>query len=279
MESKVCLVTGATSGIGKVAALELARLGARVVMVGRSEEKCMDTEKMIIAQVPDAQIEYFIADLSSQEQIRDLSQKFLARFDRLDVLLNNAGGYFLRRHETVDGFEMTFGLNHLNYFLLTNLLLDLLKTSAPARIVNVASSGHKKNSLDFENLQNKGFFNGRQVYGRSKFANILFTYELDRRLEGTGITVNAVHPGWVATNIGKNNGWFVSLAIRILQRKAISKEAGARTLIYLCSSPSVEGISGKYYYKNVSIPTDPATYNKDHAQRLWEISEEMTGLA
>lgn len=278
MQSKVCLVTGATSGIGEEAALELARRGAMVVLVGRSVDKCFRSLDKIRSQVPNAQLDHLLADLSSQEQVRALSEQFMARYDRLDVLLNNAGGYFLWRQETVDGIEMTFGLNHLSYFLLTNLLLDLIKSSAPARIVNVASSGHKNNPLDFENLQAKGFFNGRQVYGRSKFANILFTYELARRLDGTGVTANAVHPGWVATNIGKDNGWLARQFIQLIQRNAITCEEGARTLVYLCSSAEVEGISGKYFYKNVPIPSDPGTYEEDDARRLWEISAQMTGL-
>lgn len=278
MQSKVCLVTGATAGIGEVAALELARMGATLVLVGRSEDKCDRVAEIIRTQAANSQVDYLVADLSSQEQIRRLSTQFQQRYERLDVLLNNAGGYFLRRLETVDGIEMTFGLNHLNYFLLTNLLLDMMKASAPARIVNVASGGHKGSPVDFDNLQTRGFFNGRETYGRSKFANILFTYELARRLDGTGVTANAVHPGWVATNIGKNNGVLFRIAISLIQKAAISREEGARTLVYLSSSPEVEGVTGKYFYKKKAIHSDPATYDEQSARRLWQISAEMTGL-
>lgn len=275
---KVCLITGATSGIGKAAAYDLARLGATVVLVGRNYERCVEVQDEIRKAVPKSDVDFLVADLSSMQQIRQLADEFLQRHTRLDVLINNAGGFFLWPRKSEDGIEMTFALNHLSYFLLTNLLLGILEKSAPSRIINVASSGHKENPLDFENLAGNIFFNGRQAYGRSKFANILFTYELARRLSHTKVTANALHPGWVATNIGKNNGILARLLIPVIQMNAISSEEGAETIIYLASSSSVEGVTGKYFYQRKPIPSDPKTYHKEDARRLWEISAEMSGL-
>jgi NAD(P)-dependent dehydrogenase (short-subunit alcohol dehydrogenase family) len=279
MAGKVCMVTGATSGIGEVTALELARMGAEVIVVGRSQERCAATLAKIRRQTGSTKTAYLLADLSSQAQIRALAAQFQANHASLDVLVNNAGAFFIRRKLSVDGIEMTFALNHLNYFLLTNLLEGTLKRNAPARVVNVASGAHNGQLLDFDDLQAEGFYWGLRAYGRSKFANILFTYELARRLGGSGVTANAVHPGWVATNIGKNNGWIFHLLMPLAQRSARSPLEGARTVVMLASSPQVAGVSGKYFYKGEAIPSDPATYNQQDAQRLWEISREMTGLA
>jgi NAD(P)-dependent dehydrogenase (short-subunit alcohol dehydrogenase family) len=275
---KTCLVTGATSGIGLVTAMELARLGATVVLVGRNAVKCTQAMDLICRQVPGADVDFLVADLSSQTQIHQLNQQFRARHNRLDVLINNAGGVFMSRQSSVDGIEMTFGLNHLNYFLLTNLLLDMLEACAPARIINVASSGHKNRPLDFDNLQSEYDYQGRLAYGRSKFANILFTYELAQRLKSSGVTVNALHPGWVKTNIGRNNGLIFRLLMPLVQFNAISTHKGAQTMIYLASSPEVDGLSGKYFYKNQPIPSDLGTYDGEAARRLWAISLQMTGL-
>jgi NAD(P)-dependent dehydrogenase (short-subunit alcohol dehydrogenase family) len=275
MDGKICMVTGATSGIGKVAALELARMGATVIVVGRSRQRCENTVEMIRHETGNSAVEFLLADLSSQVQIRDLVADFKAHYSCLHVLVNNAGGFFLRRQLSVDGIEMTFALNHLNYFLLTHLLLDTIRASAPARVVNVSSGAHRGRPLDFENLGRMGFYSGWVAYGRSKFANLLFTYELARRLEGTGVTVNALHPGWVATNIGRNNGWLIRLLMPIIQRNAIPSEEGARTILYLASSPEVEGVTGKYFKKEKVIPSDPESYDQEAAARLWKISTEM----
>ena len=218
-----------------------------------------------------------LADLSSMAEVRRLAEAFKGRYGRLDVLVNNAGAIFVRRQNTVDGYEMTFALNHLSYFLLTNLLLDLLKASAPSRIVNVASDAHEGAKLDLDNLNGGRFFTV-QAYGRSKLANILFTYELARRLEGTGVTANALHPGFVATGFGANNGALTRIFMRLSHLFALTPAQGADTVIYLASSPDVEGISGRYFVRRQAVPSSPASYDEATARRLWEISAQMTGL-
>ena len=207
MQNKICLITGATSGIGQAAALALAKMGLTVIVVGRSEGRCQNTVAHIQRETGNFHVDYLLADLSVQAQVRQLAADFKARYKRLDVLVNDAGAIFLRRQLSADGIEMNFALNHLAYFLLTNLLLDTLKASAPARVVNVASNSHRNSHLDFENLQLKRGYNPMRAYGRSKLANLYFTYELARRLDSTGVTVNAMHPDsctptWPPTTAG-----------------------------------------------------------------------------
>jgi NAD(P)-dependent dehydrogenase (short-subunit alcohol dehydrogenase family) len=192
--------------------------------------------------------------------------------------VNNAGGFFWKRHVTVDGLELTFALNHLNYFLLTNLLLETIKASAPARIINVSSDAHRGARINLDDLQNKHRFLGYRVYRQSKLMNVLFTYELARRLEGSGVTANTLHPGFVATNFAKNNGFLFRLFMPVAQLGALSPQEGARTSIYLASSPEVEGISGKYFFKEKAIPSDPASYDENTALQLWEASLELARL-
>ena len=278
MEGKVCLVTGATSGIGLVAGRELARQGARVVLVGRSRQKCDAALELIRTETGSRQAEALLADLSSQQQVRDLARQFQERHDRLDVLVNNAGGMWLERELTADGIERTFAVNHLAYFLLTNLLLDVLQASAPARVVNVSSAAHRRATLDFDNLQGKHGYGGWKQYCRSKLMNLLFSYELARRLEGTGVTVNALHPGFVATGFGGNNGWrgrLLQAAARLFGRSA---EQGAQTIIYLASSPEVAGVSGRYFVRERAVASSTASYDEAAAQRLWQLSAGMTGV-
>ncbi|MBN1812656.1 MAG: SDR family oxidoreductase [Anaerolineae bacterium] len=269
MTGKVCLVTGATSGIGQATAHALARLGATVVVAGRSPEKSAATVAQIKGLCDDPNADCLLADLSSQAAIRQLAQQFKDRYQRLDVLVNNAGAVFMQRQESVDGIEMTFALNHLGYFLLTNLLLDVLQASAPARIVNTSSELHKKAHLDFDDLQNARRYRGMNAYHQSKLANVLFTYELARRLEGTGVTANALNPGLVATNLGMNNRGLSPLMKRLVDRMmGISPEEGAQTGIYLATSPQVEGVTGKYFVKQEAIPSSPESYDEDIAARL-----------
>jgi retinol dehydrogenase 12 len=278
MQGKVCLVTGGTAGIGQVTARELARKGAHVVIVGRNEQKCEATVRDVRQQTGNPAVEFLVADLSAQAQVRTLARQFQQQHSRLDVLINNAGGIFMERRESPDGIEMTLALNHLTYFFLTSLLLDLIKASAPARIINVSSEAHRGMTLDFDDLQARQRYRGFQVYSRSKLANLLFTSELARRMEGTGVSVNALHPGFVATNIFSGNGWFGWWVRRIASVVALSPEEGAKTTIYLATSPEVEGVSGKYFVKELAVQPSPASLDQEAARRLWEISEQMTRL-
>lgn len=194
--------------------------------------------------------------------------------------MNNAGSFFMSRQESVDGIEMTFALNHLGYFLLTNLLLDTLEASAPARIVNVSSAAHERAQIDFEDLQGRQKYSGWQAYGQSKLANVLFTYELARRLEGTGVTVNALHPGFVATNLGAGTyGLIGRLFKKLVNLRGVSPEEGARTSIYLATSSEVEGVTRKYFVEQKAVPSSEASYDEATARRLWQVSAELTGLS
>ncbi len=257
MAGKVCLVTGATAGIGQVTARELARRGQHVVIVGRSPERCATALAEIKAQSPAGSAESLVADLSSLADLRRLADQVRERFPRLDVLVNNAGGIFLSRRETADGIEMTLALNHLSYFVLTNLLLDLLKASKPARVVNVASDAHKGVSINFDDIQGKTRYRGWRAYQQSKLANILFTNELARRLEGSGVTANCLHPGFVRTTIFRERGAVGWLLRRAADLIALSPEEGARTSIFLASSPEVDGISGRYFVKEKPAASSP----------------------
>ncbi len=277
MKGRVCLVTGATAGIGLVTARELARKGARVILVGRSAERCSRAAEEIRAGTGSGLVEYLTADLSSQAEIRRLADSVLSRADRLDVLVNNAGGIFLKRQESVDGIEMTFALNHLSYFLLSNLLLPLLERSAPARIVSVASDAHKGVSIVIRDIEGKVRFGGWRAYQQSKLANILFTYELARRLEGKRVTANALHPGFVRTTIFREPGVVGWLLRRAADLIALSPEAGARTSVYLASSPDVAEISGRYFVKEKPVQSSQQSRDTLAAERLWRLSEDMTG--
>jgi retinol dehydrogenase-12 len=266
MIGKVCLVTGATDGIGKVTVRALAQAGATVIGVGRNPAK-IDAVRKEIGKTRGS-IDFLTADLSSLAQIRALAGEFRRSYDRLDVLINNAGALFQTYHETVDGIEMTFALNHLSYFLLTNLLLDLLKVSAPSRIINVASNAHEGNTIHFGDLGIKrNYSGGWTAYGQSKLANILFTYELARRLEGTGVTVNTVHPGWVNSNF--------QVAAGLSQRGPLTNEEGADTQIWLATAPELEGVTGKYFIRRREARSSDASHNAADAKRLWDVSAEM----
>jgi NAD(P)-dependent dehydrogenase (short-subunit alcohol dehydrogenase family) len=279
MKDRIVMITGATSGIGKATARALADMEARVVLVGRNQAKCEDTLRWITRETRNPNVECMLADLSSQEQIRRLADEFRIRYPRLDVLVNNAGALFLKRLESVDGIEMTFALNHLSCFLLTNLLLDRLKAADGARIINVSSRSHENAVMDFDDLQCRREYSGMKAYGRSKLANLLFTFELARRLEGTGVTVNALHPGFVATNFGMNNNDPLAKAILwLMHLGARSPEKGAETVIYLASSPRVDNVSGKYFVDKKVVASSAASLNPETAEKLWRASEELVKL-
>jgi NAD(P)-dependent dehydrogenase (short-subunit alcohol dehydrogenase family) len=275
MNGKVCLVTGGTNGIGKSTAQALARIGATVVIVGRDAQKTSEVVQEIRAASSNPNVDSLLADLSSQQEVRRLAKDFKSKYSHLHMLLNNAGAVFMQRQISVDGVEMTFALNHLASFLLTNLLLNTIKASAPARIINVSSNAHTTGKIEFDNLQGERNYSPR-VYENSKLANILFTMELARRLEGTGVTVNALHPGFTATGFAKNNGKVMATLVSIFAPLvARSPEKGAETSIFLASSPSVEGMTGKYFYDSQMIAAAPQATDMVVARKLWEASTEL----
>lgn len=280
MQNKIVMVTGATDGIGKVTARVLVEKGAQVIVVGRNRAKTEKTVAEIKQKTGRESVDYLLADFASPTEIHQLATQFQARYDRLDVLVNNAGTMMISRKETADHLETTFAVNHLGPFLLTNLLLDLIKASAPARIVNVSSGAHKGQALDFDDLQMERSYQGMVAYGRSKLANLYFTYELARQLAGTGVTVNALHPGFVATNLGSDNIPLIGgLVKRVINLVAMNVEKGAQTSIYLASAPEVDGVTGKYFVDCRPVSSSPVSYDETAARRLWQISETLTGLA
>jgi len=276
--TKTVMVTGATAGIGKVTAREIARQDTRLVILGRSETRCRDTAHEIRCTTGNERVDYLLADLSSLAQTRAAAARFRERYERLDVLVNNAGAMFLDYGETEEGLERTFALNHLSgYFLLTHELLDVLEASTPARIVNVASGAHTTARLDFDNLQMRGNYAAFRQYSNSKLMNLLFTFELSRRLEGTGVTANALHPGFVASNFGMTNNstWWVRPVMTLGHLFALSEDEGAETSIYLATSPEVEGVTGKYFVKCREKAPTSAALDEASQRRLWELSEAL----
>jgi len=279
MSDKVCLVTGGNSGIGKSVALGLAKMGATVVVVSRNKEKGQTAITDIMEKSGNKNVELLQADMSSQISIRQLADEFKARHERLHLLINNAGVYLTKRTESEDGLESTFAINHLGPFLLTSLLLDILKASSPSRIVNVTSDAHKGANIHFDDLQGEKRFSGWQAYGQSKLAMILFTHELAKRLGGTGVTVNSAHPGVVRTNFAKNNGGLVMLGFRFLGIFFISPESSAKRILYVATSPDLEGVTGKYFTKMHETRSSPESYDDDSARRLWLVSEQLAKLS
>jgi len=279
MAGKICLVTGATSGIGRATAGALAARGAEVIIAGRNQRKAEETASWIKAETGSTAVHVLLADFSDLAQVRELARVCKERTARLDVLVNNAGTYFNTRHGTDYGVEKTFLVNHLAPFLLTNLLLDRLRESAPARIVNVASAAHPYGTIDFDDLGfERGYF-GFKAYARSKMANVLFTYELARRLGSGQITVNALHPGFVASDIWKTNFPIIGPALKWLMGLfLLAPEQGADTVIYLASSPEVAGITGQYFANREPVQSSPLSYDKGVARRLWEVSANLTSL-
>jgi len=280
MHGKVSMVTGATSGIGRETARELARQGATVVVVGRSREKIETTVNEIKLETGNNSVHSLLGDLSSQGQVRRLAQEFKDQHQNLHVLVNNAGAIFMSRRQSIDNIEMTFALNHLSYFLFTILLLDVLKSTAQARIINVSSNAHENTVMEFEDLQcHRRYRFGTRAYRMSKLANLLFTYELARRLEGTGLTVNALHPGLVATNLISRNGVIGRILAFLLRFRGMTPQEGAQTSVYLATSTDVEEVTGHYFVDRRAVPSSEASCDRDMAARLWQVSMEMTGLS
>jgi NAD(P)-dependent dehydrogenase (short-subunit alcohol dehydrogenase family) len=277
MSGKVCLVTGCSSGIGKVTAAELAKMGASVVMVCRNRSKGEAVQAEIRSATANASVDLIIADLSSMAEVRRVADEFMQRHSSLHVLINNAGGINAQRRVTADGLEYTFATNYLSTFLLTSLLLDTLKASAPARIINVSSVAHTRGTIDFADLQGARRYTFPKAYGQSKLAQVLFTYALAECLQGTGVTVNALHPGAVASNF--NNGMrglprVIGAAIYAVI--GISAEKGAQTSLYLASSPEVAVVTGKYFVNCKDTRSSHRSYDTVLQQRLWRVSEELT---
>lgn len=265
---KTILVTGSTDGIGKQTALELAEMGHRVLIHGRNKRKCESAIEYILNQVPDADLGYFISDFASLDEVRSMAEKINSEIETLDVLINNAGIYMKKRELSKDGYEMTFAVNHLAPFLLTNLILELIKKSDDGRIINVSSIASQRAVLNFDDLQTEKNFDGYSAYALSKLANILFTYELAERLNDTDVTVNCLHPGVISTKLlhvgfGMGGG---------------SLKEGAETSVYLASSPEVKNYTGKYFLSKKTVPTSSITYDKDSRKKLWEISEKLVNL-
>jgi retinol dehydrogenase-14 len=281
LTGKTCVLTGANNGIGKVTAAALASMGARVLMVCRDPARGEAARAEIAAASPNSAVELLIADMGSQRQVRRVAAEIRDRCGRLDVLVNNAGAMNTARTLTEDGIETTWAVNHLGYFLLTNELTDLLRASAPARVVNVASRAHVSARIDFDDVQGERSWAGYRMYGQSKLANVLFTYELARRLDGTGVTANCLHPGVVATGFGHNNksdlyGRAFDLVMTAIRPFLTSPQRGAATSIYLASSPAVDGITGKYFADRKPIRSSTISYDEAVAARLWQLSDEQT---
>ncbi len=276
---KVCLVTGGSAGIGRVTARTLAERGACVTIVGRDAVRGQSAMAAIRAQTGNDNVHFLQADLSDHTAIRSLATAFADRHGRLDVLVNNAGAMFGKRQESAQGCEMTFALNHLGYFLLTLLLLPVLQAAAPARVVVVASEAHRGVTLDFNDLQAKHGYHGWKAYKRSKLANILFTHELARRLDWQQVTVNALHPGFVATDIGVRHGFLPGFLWWLAKRGAIDAEAGALTSIHLAASSEAEGMHGRYFIKCRPANASAAAHDRAASLRLWEESARMTEIA
>ncbi len=279
MTGRVCLVTGASSGIGFETAKSLAQQGATVVTVSRGGGDGAQKAEQVRRETGSDAVTFVPADLSSLQDIRRLAEEFKAQFETLDVLVNNAGLFAPERKTTADGYELTFALNHLAYFLLTNLLLERLLDSAPARIVNVSSEAERFGKIHFDDPMLSANYNGWKAYGQSKLANLLFTFELAKRLAGTGVTVNALHPGAVATGFGQGAPGLISKAFGLFRPLLRSPEKGAETAIFLASSPAVAGVTGKYFKDKEPIAASKAAQNTAAQTRLWRLSEELTNLS
>ena len=279
MADKVVMVTGANSGIGKAASQALANLGAKVVMVSRNLEKGEAARSEIIKQSQNKSVDLLLADLSSLESVRQLAAEFQTKYSKLHVLINNAGLFNQRRRLTTDGYENTFATNYLAPFLLTNLLLNTLKASAPSRIINVSSIGHYGGHINFDDLNLEKEYGGWKAYGQSKLALVLFTHELAKKLHGTGVTVNSLHPGTVATHIWSRPLGPVGFIMALPKLFMKSPEEGAKTIVYLASSSEANNLNGEYLEKLTVKKSSDESYNEEIAQRLWDVSAKLTGLS
>lgn len=279
MNGKVCLVTGSNSGIGKETALALAEMGANVVMVVRNKERSEDARLEIIEKSGNDSVDLLICDLCSMNTIRNLALEFKKKYDHLDVLVNNAGAVFNKRQVTVEGFEMTLAVNYLAPFLLTHELLPLLKESSPSRVINLSSGLHKSAKLDLDDLQSESSYKSMNVYRNAKLMVIMHTYELARRLKDTGVTVNVVLPGFVATNLGRNTGSVMSrIMFGMMKPFQLSAKEGAETSVYVSSSPDVEGITGKCFAKKEVVETSEISYDIKLQKQLWDATTSLLGL-
>ena len=279
MAGKSVLVTGGTSGIGKATAAGLAALGARVGITGRDPARTEAVAASIRATPGSPAVDGFAADMSAQAGVRRLAAQVLDTYPRLDVLVNNAGGFWAHRHVTADGLEHTFALNHLAPFLLTSLLLDRLAASAPARIITVSSGAHARGRIDFDDLQGERDYSGQRAYSQSKLANVMFTYELSGRLDGTGVTATVLHPGVVRTSFGaEDQAAYLAVMIRVARLFMKTPAQGAGTPIYLASSPEVEGITGRYFVNRKPRTSSKASYGTVSAARLWQVSTDLAGM-
>ena len=279
MAGRRVLVTGGTAGIGRATAEGLSAMGAHVTITGRDAARAEDAARTIGAATG-ARVDVLVADLSSQSEVRRLAAEALDRLPRIDVLVNNVGGYWNTRRVTADGLEHTFAVNHLASFLLTNLLLERLKQGTSARVVTVSSHAHAQGSIDFDDLQGEGHYSGARAYNQSKLANVLFTYELARRLQGSGVTANALHPGVVSTGFGAEDPGLTQRLLVPLLRPFLSDPArGAATSIRLASAPELEGVTGRYFTNGSPKRSSARSRDEDVAARLWQVSADLVGLA
>jgi NAD(P)-dependent dehydrogenase (short-subunit alcohol dehydrogenase family) len=280
MAGKTVLITGGTGGIGRAAAIGLAAQGARVGITGRDRDRAEGAAATIARESGGRAVDVFVADMSSQGEVRRLADEVLATYPRLDVLINNAGGFWAHRRSTADGLEHTFALNHLAPFLLTNLLLDRLRTSAPARVVTVASAAHAMGAIDFDDLMGTRSYSGQRAYNQSKLANVMFTYELARRLDGSGVTATVLHPGMTNTGFSAEDpSRIMAPFVRIVRPFMRSPERGADTAVYLASAPEVEGVSARYFADRKARTSHASSYDTTLTARLWNVSAELVGLA
>ena len=280
MSGKICIVTGSNSGIGKETALALVEMDATVIMVVRNQKKGQKTLNEIIAQTGNHSVSLMLCDMSSMASIRSFAKEFKKKYSRLDVLVNNASGQFSKREVTPEGFERTFMVDYLAPFLLTYELLDLLKACAPSRIVNVSSGLAKNGKINFDDLQSVKDYKGMQVYSNAKLMLLLFTYELSRRLEGTGVTANVLMPGFVATNLGKNSGSLLSsIMFKMVRPMQINAKKGAETSVYLASFDELRDVNGKCFAKKKEVVTCPTSYDESMQNRLWNETFALLGLS